>query len=397
MINTRVILRPRKALPFLSRHPWVRQSAIDRIEGDAVDGGDVDLVSDKGTFVARGLYNSNSRIRVRLYTWRPSEFIDEELFRRRLRDAIELRRQLGYLDLPEGAARLVFSEGDFLSGLIVDRFAESLVVQVNSLGIAQRLQAILPILRELAPCRTIAIRVDEATRRQEGVTTKEWDTADAQLPEIVFITEHGLRYGVETSVGQKTGFYLDQRENRRHVAKYLFHRRVLDICCYTGGFSLAASALGQATQVLGIDSSDRAVALAKANAKLNSINNVQFFTADMFSALESQGQAGERYGAVILDPPKFVRNRAGVSQALRAYHRLNRLAIELLEPGGILATCSCSGNVSRQQFVDMLFGVATKVGRDIQILEQHGAAPDHPVAITCPETEYLKCIICRVV
>jgi 23S rRNA (cytosine1962-C5)-methyltransferase len=214
--------------------------------------------------------------------------------------------------------------------------------------------------------------------------------------EPVVLEENGLKYHVDLLGGQKTGFYLDQRDNRAAAARYLRDRRVLDLFCYTGGFSLAAAKLGGAREVLGIDSSKKAVAAAQANASLNGVGNVRFEDGDAFERLESLRKQGERFEAVVLDPPKFTRTRRGVAAALQAYHRLNRHAVEVLEPGGILVTCSCSGGVLREDFLDMLSGVAQKTARDVQVLEQRGAAPDHPVAATCLETDYLKCLICRV-
>ena len=213
----------------------------------------------------------------------------------------------------------------------------------------------------------------------------------------VFVTEHGLRYGVDLAVGQKTGFYLDQRENRRALAAYTAGARVLDLFCYSGGFSLNARRWGGATEVLAIDASPRALALARANAQLNGESGIRFVERDGFEALDELVIASDKFDVVVLDPPKFARNRAALDDALRAYHRLNRQAVNLLNPGGILLTCSCSGAVSREDFLYMLVGVAQQTGRDPQILEQRGAAPDHPVAATCLETEYLKCFICRVI
>jgi 23S rRNA (cytosine1962-C5)-methyltransferase len=211
----------------------------------------------------------------------------------------------------------------------------------------------------------------------------------------VLIRDHGLGFGVDLAEGQKTGFYLDQRENRAVAAGYLRGRRVLDMFCYTGGFGLAAAA-GGAREVLGVDASRRAVAQAQANAERNGLANVRFETGEAFETLSSLAAAGQRFGGVVLDPPKFARSRAAVDDALRAYHRLNRLAVDLIEPGGILVSCSCSGHVTREDFFMMLLSVAQQSGRDVQVLEQRGAAPDHPVAVTCSETEYLKCFVCRV-
>jgi 23S rRNA (cytosine1962-C5)-methyltransferase len=218
-----------------------------------------------------------------------------------------------------------------------------------------------------------------------------------ELPEgPITIQEHGLAYEVDLHAGQKTGFYLDQRENRRAAAYYLRNRRVLDMFCYTGGFAMAAAALGGAREVLGIDGSKKAVAQARRNANANGLANVRFDDGDAFQTLDALIAQGTKFDAVILDPPKFARGKGGVNQALMAYHRLNRAAVELLEPGGILVTCSCTGSVTREDFLLMLSGVAQKAHRDIRILEQRGASADHPVSATCLETEYLKCLICQI-
>ena len=395
MTVARVILHPRKAQPFLARHPWVLDSAVQRVEGTVTSGGEVDLISEKDKWIARGIYNSHSRIRVRLYSWQPEQPLDEAFWRSRIEAAIRLRNLLGYSD-PNGAARLVFSEADGLSGLIVDRFGPYLVVQPTSLAMAERMVLIAKILTELLQPAGILVRTEEATLRKEKAEIVPGHFSGKHPEEISYIEEHGIRYGIPLLTGQKTGFYLDQRENRRAAAHYMRDRTVLDMCCYTGGFALNAAKLGQAKEVLGVDASEHALAVARTNAELNGLTNVRFEKGDCFDSLEQRVAAGEKYGAVILDPPKFVRGKAGVHAALRAYHRINQLAVELLEPEGILVTCSCSGNVTREDFYDMLFGVADRTKREIQILEQRGPAADHPTAATCPETQYLKCFICRV-
>lgn len=392
----RVVLKPRKARPFYSRHPWVLDSAVHHVEGEPADGDVVDLVTDAHKFIARGIYNSRSRIRVRLVTWDLAEAIDEGLWRKRLSAAIELRRQLGY-DQPQGAARLVFSEADSLTGLIVDRYADWLSLQVTSLGMANRLDQIVPILVGITQPRGVLIRTEKGVSQAEGVTLRDglyW----GEMPDgPIFIEENAIRYGIDLAEGQKTGFYLDQRDNRRVAAGYFRDRRVLDMFCYSGGFALNAAVHGHAREVLAYDSSQKAIALARANAELNGVCNLRCEVSDCFTALESLAAAGERFGGVIVDPPKFARSRQSVDDALRAYHRLNRLAVDVLEPGGILVTCSCSGHVTREDFLYMLVGVAQQTKRDIQILDQRGASPDHPIAATCLESEYLKCFICRVV
>ena len=411
-----VVLKARKATPFYARHPWVFDSAVDRIEGDCADGDVVDLVSEKRKFIARGIINRRSRLLVRLYAWNASQALDDDFWRQRIERAVAARSQIGYDD-PTGAARLVYSEADGLSGLVVDRYAGHLVVQVNSLAVARRADRLVELLAgQLAPA-SITLRCEAGIAKAEGIELRapehprrrprrrgiaaggalreglRW----GQLPEgPVFIEEHGLRYGVDLLAGQKTGFYLDQRENRRAAAAYLRGRQVLDLFCYSGGFSLAASRLGAAREVLGVDTSEKAVALARANAELNGVTNVRFEQGDGFQVLDDFLAAGRRFDAIVLDPPKFTRTRQSVNDALRAYHRLNRVAADLLKPDGILVTCSCSGSVTREDFLQMLAVVAQKCGRDIQVLEQRGASPDHPVSATCPESEYLKCFICRV-
>ena len=392
---TRVLLKPRKARPFFGRHPWVLDSAIDRIDGHPADGDVVDLCSDRESFIARGIFNSRSRIHVRLYTWNEAEALDEAFWRRRLESAVQLRSLLGY-EAPDGAARLVFSEGDGLSGLIVDRYGEYLVVQVTALALAVRLPQIVPMLVDLARPQGILLRSEQrhrAGRRARSGPGLAWGHKPDGPVEIV---DQGLRYGVDLAEGQKTGLYLDQRENRTAAARYMNGRRVLDMFCYTGGFSLAAAALGKAREVLGFDSSQRAVAQARVNAERNGLGNVRFESGDAFETLHALKTAGERFDGLVLDPPKFARSRSGVEDALRAYARLNRMALDVLAPGGILVTCSCSGHVTRDDFFFMLVSVAQQSGRDVQVLEQRGAAGDHPVSATCPETEYLKCFVCRV-
>jgi 23S rRNA (cytosine1962-C5)-methyltransferase len=437
----RVILKPRKALPFYGRHPWVLDSAVDRIERAAehdeqsLDGQVVELVNDKGRFIARGLFNSHSRICVRLYTWQAEEALDEAFFRAKLQSAIELRRQIGYEPPPdadgrsETATRLVFSEADHFSGLIVDRYGDYLVVQPTALGIALRLDEFVASLQEALRPRGIVLKLDPATVALEGMSsddersfagvrrggepqprlretqppsaTSQFPYADGHawgdLPEgPLQIREHGLIYEVDLHGGQKTGFYLDQRENRLAGSRYMRGRRVLDMFCYTGGFGLTAAALGGASEVLGIDGSKRAIAQAQRNAEINGLQNVQFEYGDAFKTLDRLIEQGEKFDAVILDPPKFARGRGGANQALMAYHRLNKAAVALLQRGGILLTCSCTGGVSREDFLLMLSGVAQKSGRDIRVIEQRGAAADHPVSATCLETEYLKCMICEI-
>lgn len=389
----RVVLKPRKSKPFFGRHPWVLDSGVARVEGQPADGDVVDLHSHQGNFIARGVINSRSRIRVRLYTWNENEPLDEDFWRRKIEAAVRLRTSLGYTE-PEGAVRLVFSEGDGLSGLVADRYAGYLVLQATALAVAVRLPMIAEILGQLIRPVGIVLRTEKGIAQAEGIELRDGPLCGDALPSDLQIAEHGLRYHVDLAEGQKTGFYLDQRDNRHAAAKYLAGRSVLDMFCYSGGFGFHAVRAG-AREVLGIDTSEKAVTLAWANAELNGIENIRFQRGNCFPTLEALQAEGRRFGAVILDPPKFARSRRSIDEALRAYHYLNRLGVELLEPGGILVTCSCSGHVGREDFLDMLLGVAQQTGQSLQVLEVRGAAPDHPVMITCPESEYLKCVICR--
>src|SRR5262245_12878230 len=304
-----VMLRPRKAQPFFGRHPWVLDSAVAKVEGRVSDGDVVDLISDKGRFIARGFFNSRSRIRVRLCTWDASELLDEAFFQGRLKTAIELRRKLGYTD-PAGAARLVYSEADGLSGFIADRYGPYLAIQATSLAVAQRLDQLVPILFELIQPRGIILRQEQGAAKLEGIEHEEYRHW-GQLPDgPVFIQEHGLKYGVDLREGHKTGFYLDQQENRRVVAEYANGGRVLDMFCYSGGFALNAAGHGGASEVLCVDTSEKALALARANAELNGVANMHFQGGDAFRIMQDLVDRGQRFGMVVLDPPKFARSRA---------------------------------------------------------------------------------------
>jgi 23S rRNA (cytosine1962-C5)-methyltransferase len=390
-----IMLKPKRARPFFGRHPWVLDSAVLRVDGEPADGDVVDLATHDGTFVARGLWNASSRLRVRLYAFDPATRLDDAFWQTRIASAVALRTTLG-LDDRAAAARLVNSEGDDLSGLIVDRYGEYLAVQVTALAMACRLEAICDSLESLVSPRGILLRgAERGLAKLEGLHLADRLVRGTAPDGPVFVHEHGLKFGVDLAEGQKTGYYLDQRDNRQAVAAAARGRRVLDMFCYSGGFSLACAKAG-ARSVLAVDSSGKATALAKANAGLNGAASVSVETADAFEKLDSLTAAGERFGMVILDPPKFARSRASLDDALRAYHRINRVAVGLLDPGGILVSCSCSGSVSREDFLQMLSGVSQRSGRSIQLLECRGAAADHPVSASCLEGEYLKCVIARV-
>ena len=391
----RVIVKPRRARPFFARHPWVFVTSIARVEGDPAPGDEVEVFSHERQFIARGLFNPHSAIRVRLYRWEGAA-LDEAYWSALLDDAIRLRDEVLGLGGPGRAYRVVSSEGDGLSGLTVDRYDRWLVVQFTSLALYERREVLLRPLLEKTGAAGILARTERGIAEQEGLHLPDEALAGTLPDAPLEIVEHGLTYLVDLKAGQKTGFYLDQRDNRRAVAAYCRGKRVLDLFCYTGGFSLNALQHGGAASVLGIDSSSTAIDLARQNAVANHLGKARFEAADVFETLETLRTRGERFGVVISDPPKFARSPRGVEDALKGYLRLGRAALDVLEPDGVLVACSCSGLVDRALFADVIGQVAELSGRPIQILEQRGQAADHPISASCLETEYLKCFICRV-
>ncbi len=392
-----VVVRPRRAQPFFGRHPWVFAGAIASVTGDPAPGDEVALVSDKREFIARGLFNPHSGIRVRLYNWDAATPLDEAFWRSRLERAIELRRDQLQWWGPETACRVVFSEADGLSGLVVDRYGDWLLVQCTSLALYRRRELLLRLLNELLSPRGIWLRTEKGIREAEGLEAADQLLSGESPPRPLFIEEHGLRFSVDVVEGQKTGFFLDQRLNRQAFVNYAGPGRMLDLCCFSGGFALQAARLPQVTEVVAVDVSAPSLEMASRNAELNGLaHRVRFQKGDAFKTLEALNHAGEKFATIVLDPPKLARHGAGLQEALRGYHSLNRMAMELISPGGTLVTCSCTGHVTRPMFEQMLADAASSAKRHVQVLESRGAAPDHPVSAHCSETAYLKCLICRV-
>jgi 23S rRNA (cytosine1962-C5)-methyltransferase len=390
----RVTLGRGREAPFLGGHPWIFSGAIAKVEGAPSDGAAVDVVSAGGAFVGRGLFNGRSQIRVRLYTSEPVP-LDDAFFAQRIGAAVRLRHDLLGLGNLDGACRLVFSEGDGLSGLIVDRYGPYLAVQFTSLALAARQDSILDALQDSMSPEGIVLRTEKGILAEEGLELQDGLLRGTLPDRPREIREDHLRFLVDLRTGQKTGFYLDQRENRQRAALYAKGRSVADVCCYTGGFSMAVASAG--AQVVGVDTSKAALSLAQRNAERNGLSDrATFVREDAFVWLEAEAEAGRRYGMVILDPPRFARSRKGVRQALKAYERLNALALRCLEPDGILVTCSCSGRVTAADFAGAVGRGAVAANRTVRFLERHGQAPDHPVSATCPESAYLKCLVCHV-
>jgi 23S rRNA (cytosine1962-C5)-methyltransferase len=382
--------------------------------------GDVVHVYDKsGQLFGRGLYNPRSQIAVRMLTHSDTP-VDDAFWRGRLEQAVALRRRLG-LDEVTDAYRLVHAEGDDLSGLIVERYADCLVFEVFSLGMFQRYERIAGLLAEVLGSPTCLDRPDKASPRwREAVradarieelegfrvparwrnltplaVAAESPGADAESSTRLTIREHGLRYRVDVKEGHKTGFFCDQRDNRRRLARLARDATVLDLCCYSGGFSLGAKLVGGAREVTGVDLDEAAIAVARENANLNQ-TRIDFVHADLFAYVRQMIALGRQFDAVVLDPPKLVSSREEYDDGLRKYHDMNGLAMQAVRPGGVLLTCSCSGLVSREAFVQVVHRAGQHVGRKLQLIDQTGAAPDHPVMVNCPESAYLKALWLRV-
>ncbi len=391
----RILLLPRRAKPFYARHPWVFPGAIAEIEGVAKDGEAVEVYAHGGAFIAHGIYNSKSRLRVRLYSWNHEQQIDEAFFRQQLTKAIGFRRDVLRLTGPGKACRLVFSESDGLSGLTVDQFDRYLVIQFTSLGLVQRKKMIIALLVELLEPLAIYLRTERGIGEQEGLELQDGLVFGTMPTEPIIIDENGVRFQVNLTEGQKTGFYLDQRDNHLAVAKYAHGRRMLDAFSYSGGFGLHAARAGAAS-VLCVDGSEGALELGRQNAELNQVSDkVTFERSDVFKYLEQAVQASAKFDLIVLDPPKFARNQSAVDTALKGYRRLQALSLQLLNPEGVLVLCCCSGLIKMHDLEEITAQVATEAKRPLQILERHGQPADHPVSLACPETSYLKCLVFR--
>ncbi|GIV77154.1 MAG: ribosomal RNA large subunit methyltransferase I [Litorilinea sp.] len=394
-----VRLKPGREKPVRQFHPWIFSGAIAHMASEAVDGELVDVVDAQGNWLARGYLNRASQIQVRLLTWDPGETIDDRFWQRRLAEAVR-QRQHPTIQGQTDAYRLVNGESDGLPGLIVDRYGPFLVLQAGTLAIDRRKEALAQMLLTLTGCQGVLERSEMAARRQEGLPDATGLLAGTAPTGPVEVHEGPLRFLVDLLGGQKTGFYTDQRENRRRVALYCQGARVLNAFSYTGAFAVHALAAG-ATHVVNIDSSVAALELGEANLRLNGFDpdaQAESIAGDVFQILRDwRDQPGRpAFDVVILDPPKFVQSRRNLERGLRGYKDINMLGMQMVRPGGILVTFSCSGLVSLDLFQKVLFGASLDVGREVQILEWLHQAPDHPVALHFPEGEYLQGFLCRV-
>ena len=390
-----VWLKPGREKSLRRRHPWVFSGAVGRVDGEPEPGATVDLVGSSGEFLARGAWSPASQIRARVWSFEANEAIDAAFFRRRLVRAVESRRRLELLDA-HGACRLVFSESDGLPGLIVDRYGEFLVCQFSSAGAEAWAETIVELLVEICNPRGIYERSEGGARHKEGLPSRRGLLAGEEPPAELTIATGGVRLVVDMASGQKTGAYLDQQRNRERVAAHARDAEVLDAFSYTGGFAIVCLKAGALRATL-IDSSPDALKLAEREAASNDVlDRCRFVVANVFDELRVVRDAGTRFDLVVLDPPKFVHSADQVTAGSRGYKDINMLGLELVRPGGVLATFSCSGHVDAALFQKIVAGAAVDAGRTAQIVERLSQPPDHPVATEFPEADYLKGLILRV-
>ena len=394
--NRPAISGPWVQLKFVTFQPHIFPRMLGRASPDAKAGDLVAVLDKHGQRAGAGLYNPRAKIPLRVVC-HSAEPVGEEYFAAALRRAVALRRDWLRLDETGDAYRVVNSDGDGLSGLTIDRYGDVLSCDVTSLGIFQRLPAWLPLLHELCGTRHTQVQVDHDLGSLEGIKPSLMKPLTAAAPATVKIREHGVRYEVDFAEGHKTGFFCDQRDNRRRFAGLVRDARVLDLCCYTGGFSLAAKTLGGAGEVTGVDLDETAVAQARRNANLNQ-TQLKLVHADAFAYARQMQQNGERWDAVVLDPPKFVLTREGPGhfEGRRKYEDLNQLAIGLVKPGGLFVACSCSGLLSLEEFEGHVVRAAHRLDRRLQFFDRTGPGPDHPVLSNCLEGRYLKVLWARV-
>lgn len=374
-------------------HPWVFSNEIKEIIGDKTPAAAAEIYDAGGGFVGAGYYNPRSLIAVRLLSRERVDIDAPSFYRERIEQALACRHAL-YPGMT--TFRAVYGEGDFLPGLVVDKYGEYLSVQFLTCGMDARKELLTSVLVEIFRPKGIVARNDVTVRTLEGLE-ETVEVLYGHIPETVEMEEHGLRFRVNLLEGQKTGHFLDQKENHLLLKSISAGKEVLDCFCYSGSWGVHAAAFG-AKAVTCIDISDRAIALARQNAMLNGVEQAMTFEAvDAFDRLRTLKHEGKRFDVVVLDPPAFVKSRKAIKEALKGYLTINRRAMELLNPGGYLITCSCSYHMEREVFRDLLKSAAVQAGRNMRLVETRSQAPDHPILLAVPETEYLKCFVLQAV
>ncbi|MDT3403110.1 class I SAM-dependent rRNA methyltransferase [Mucilaginibacter terrae] len=392
-----VILKKGKEKAVLQRHPWVFSGAIEQVKGKPANGDVVKLLDVQGRFMAWGFYNDQSRVALRLLEWDESVAIDDNWFRQKVGIAVDSRNFV-LADGKTNTCRLIFSEADYLPGLIVDKYADYLSVQILTSGIQNNIAVIIDELQRLLQPKGIYDKSDASSRAHEGLETANEVLAGNPPPELVEVMENGITYGINIAEGQKSGFYCDQRDNRMLVANYATGKKVLDCFSYTGGFTLNSLKHGAAS-VTSVDSSALAIDTLKRNIVLNGLNEAKHHSiqSDVNKQLRRFKDEGETFDIIVLDPPKYAPSRSALDRASRAYKDLNRIAMLLLNKGGLLATYSCSGAMDIDTFKQVLAWAALDAGKQVQFIHQFCQPEDHPVRSSFPEGEYLKGLLCRVI
>jgi 23S rRNA (cytosine1962-C5)-methyltransferase len=387
-------LKPGRDKSLRERHPWVFSGAIAAVDGTPGSGDTVDILRDDGTFIGRAAYSPSSQIRARVWTFDARETIDAAFFTRRVTQAVAARAPM--LDARHTGCRLIHGESDGLPGIVADRYGDTVVVQLSAAGGERWRDTLIEALAAATDANCIYERSDADVRNLEGLAPRSGLVRGA-MPAQVLLVEADLTYRVDVVAGQKTGFFLDQRDSRAAVRALAAGREVLNMFCYTGGFTLAALA-GGARRVLSIDSSADALALGRENVARNpelDAGQAEWQEADAFAALRTLRDKAAAFDLVVLDPPKFAPTMAHAERAARAYKDINLLALKLLRPGGLLATFSCSGGIDAALFRKIVAGAAQDAGTDAVVIGRFGASADHPAALAFPEGDYLKGLLIR--
>ena len=387
----KLILKPGREKSLERRHPWVFSGAVAKVQGKPASGDTIGIWSATGQLLAVAAYSPSSQIVARVWDWE-ERGVDAAFFRERIERAVGQRRALmGEV----GAMRLIHAESDGLPGIVADRYGDTAVLQLNSAGADRWRETIADTLLATEGITRVRERSDADVRQLEGLQPVTGQLRGTPAPGPIVIDEEGVRFGIDLEAGHKTGFYLDQRDNRQQLRALAAGRDVLDCFCYSGGFALNALA-GGANSVVGLDSSAEALELARANAELNQLSQPDWLQGDVFELLRKFRDSRRSFDLVVLDPPKFAPTAAHAEKASRAYKDINLLAFKLLRPGGLLMTFSCSGGVTADLFQKIVAGAALDAGTDAQVVARLGASADHPVALNFPEGDYLKGLLCRV-
>lgn len=391
---TKVVLKPGKEKAVRLGHPWIFSGAIQSAPSGIEAGSEVTLVDHQQRFLAKAMFNPSSSLALRIFSRSEEEALDETFFRNKISQAIALRQT--FLGEEQTMARIVASEADYLPGLTIDRYGDRLVFQITTAGMERQRELIIKVLHELFALPHLIERSDEAIRKKEGLSERK-ALIQGEASRVSCL-ENGLKFSIDPWEGHKTGFYLDQRTNRAIIRRYAKNKRVLNCFSYTGGFSVAAAA-GGACSLVNIDESASALDLARLNLENNDLASVpcEYRREDVFAALRTMRDRGDRFDLIIMDPPKFISDKAHIDRACRGYKDLNLLAMQLLSEGGYLASFSCSGLMSRDLFQKVIFGASCDAGVDLQILEHLSQSEDHPLRLSFPESLYLKGLFGRLV